>query len=347
MDATTLKVDYEALSKAVRELWLERQKMQSLSEASSDPRLAIQENVEKALGKLFDLADAPQEQVDGEHIEVCRLLVQIDKCRIEWQKWINWHQTTGEGREGSDELWNELNELQNVYSSEIKPPFTDPHIEAARNPPTSPKQIAMMLEWKDCEGPFGVVWDTARVNRELTTKGSEWTPDYVVPSHLEKINNIKAEFEKRFEPKAIEVAEEGTSRPIETTEELILQGLTASQIKKIHKDTSILDIINEADDLGIKLPEAANLSSYREARLSEKIEEQEKETERRFNAAQLAADADDMSELSSLDDKVVWLHGKGLSPKEIVESLHGEHIGLSHQKVSHLIKKHKKAKKDS
>ena len=316
--------------------------MQNLAEASSDPRLAIQQNVEDALTHLFKLADAPINEIDGDHIEVCRLLLQVDKCRIEWTKWVNWHQTTGEMKEGSDELWNEMNELQQVYSTELKPPFTDPHVEAARIPPTTPKQIAQMLEWKDCEGPFGVVWDSARVNRELTTRGSEWTPDYVPPSFTEKIDGIKADFAKRFEVKEEVKEEEGKpSRPIESIEELILQGLTAKQIKKIHKDASITDIITEAEDLGMKLPEAANLSSYREARLNEKIEEQEREQDRRFQAAQLAADADDMSELSNLDDKVIWLHSKGLAPKEIVDALHGEHTGLSHQKVSHLIKKHK------
>ena len=344
MDATKT-INYETLSKAVRNLWLERQKMENLAVAASDPKMPIQEGVEHALDALFQIADAPKDAVDAESIEVCRLLLQIDKCRIEWQKWANWHQATGDGPDGSDELWNELNELQAVYSSEIKPPFTDPHVEAARVPPTTPKQIAMMLEWKDCEGPFGTVWDTARVNRELTTRGSEWTPDYVPPSHLEKLASIRLQFDKRFEPKPIEKTDDTSSRPIETVEELILQGLTANQIKKIHKDTSMVDIINEADELGIKLPEAANLSSYREARVSEKIVEQEREQERRFEAAGLAEAADNLTELSTLDEKVVWLNGKGLSPKEIVEALHGEHMNLSHQKVSHLIKKHKQAKK--
>ena len=344
MEATQYAVNYKVLSEAVRELWLERQKMQNLSEASSDPKLPIQEGVEEAAQKLFHLADAPREEIDEGSIEVCRILLAIDDVRTEWKKWVNWQQTTSEGPDGSKELWQAMNSLQAVYSSELKPPFVDPHMEAARTPPTSPMQIAKMLEWKDCEGPAGVVWDTPRVNRELTTRGSEWTPDYLPPSWHEKLASIREDFAKRFEPKPEEVSPDQNSRPIESVDELILQGLAVNQIKKIHKDVSISEILDKADKLGVKMPDAANLASFKKEKLAERIDAQEKEQERRFEAAKLAEAADSLSELSTLYDKVVWLNGKGLAPKEIVDALHGEHSGLSHQKVSHLIRKHKEAK---
>ena len=330
-----LQGSYLNISKAVRRLNLEQKNMVALSDAAGDPNLPIQSGVESAIKALFEFAAMPHDSFE-QHIEVFRLMLAIDRVKEEWDRWVQWHQESGQNPDGTDSLWSAINDLHQINDNELSKPGDSPHVHFSRG--VSERQIAKIMEWRTVDD-----WDIAKVQRELAKPGSEWTESYVPPSHQAKLDEITRQFVKRFSKPANDPSENGRPQPVETMEDLIFQGLNIKQIKKHYPDASTSHIIDVAEGLGVDLPDAMNLASVRAERIKERIAQTEKDQEERTAAMKLAHEAESIDSLNTMAEKIIWMHKEGHKPKQISEALKMEFPELSHQKVARMVRDYKQA----
>jgi len=211
-----------------------------------------------------------------------------------------------------------------------------PQLREMRNPPSS-EQICKMYHWYDRYGNP----DVARLQREIDNPGSEFNPEtWVNPWEQAYWKGVTEQWQQRCRRLTTQQTEQEAKqakKPVaETVEDLVLSGVNAAQIKKMHPEVTDEEIEELCAEFGVTLDGGVHASFMGAVR----------ERERRQLEGQLQAQKQLSSRLSTIetyaelgDDveaRIIRMHEDGHKAGHISQALKNQ---LKHPIASGMVGK--------
>lgn len=324
------------------------------------PNLAI----EIALDQVFSLTSQPDWDDSVKHT-----VLAVDRLEAAFSEWeikldLYADKTTPNGT-----FWNEYSDALAKREPWVNIEL-EPIEELAKMDGMRYEQIARMYGWFTNGSP-----DVAKVTQALASKGKYEKPK--APRDIDHDVEIAEMWGNRPNRRRIQSGPVGpTVEPPcpESLEQLIRHGrepggetISIDQILRMDGNLTRNEVIAKADELGLAMKDATNLSSYAPPKAAERARDADKAMQAEYDAKQAEAtdnaqrasesmpagvkldeinppaleqpeetDADAQSRTLAL--RIMGLSDDGMKPGQIADTLKDQFPGLTHQKVGKMLK---------